>query len=173
MTIKIRFIASYLSAIIISLVSILMILSIVLYVTVGKVPGVTDIYKMLTTQRSLTKAEEDAYLKLDHLLKKSPERMNPNENKELMLTIETIEQSGLEIALRKNNDFPYYSEDLVEKSLKVHALDYELNNFKPVGTIDNAGRLYHYLKKDFQFLDGANGSFIILKRESTLLEFFT
>ncbi|MBP2966911.1 hypothetical protein, partial [Acinetobacter baumannii] len=54
-----------------------------------------------------------------------------------------------------------------------HALDYELNNFTPIGTVDNANRLFHYLKKDYQFLDGTKGSFIILKRESTLLEFFT
>lgn len=173
MTIKKRFMASYLSAIIISLVSVVIILSIVLYVTIGKVPSMTDIYKMLTTQRSLTKNEEDAYLKLDNLLKKSPERMNINNNEDLLSIIQSIEDTGLEVALRKENDFPYYSKDLIEKSLKVHALDYELNNFKPVGTLDNAGRLYHYLKKDFQFLDGTNGSFIILKRESTLLEFFT
>lgn len=173
MTIKKRFMASYLSAIIISLVSVLVILSIVLYVTVGKVPSLTDVYKMLTTQRSLTKEEEEAYLKIDNLLKKSPERMKINNNEELTSIIQSIEETGLEVALRKENDFPYYSEGLIEKSLKVHALDYELNNFKPVGTLDNAGRLYHYLKKDFQFLDGDRGSFIILKRESTLLEFFT
>lgn len=173
MTIKKRFIISYLSAIAISLISVILILSITLYVTVGKVPKVEDVYKMLTTQRSLTKEEEEAYLQLDSLLKKSPERMNPENNEALADVITSIEATGLEVALRKKNDYTYFSDDLIEKSLIVHALDYELNNFKPVGTIDNAGRLYHYLKKDFEYLDGTTGSFIILKRESTLLEFFT
>ncbi|MDI8174990.1 sensor histidine kinase, partial [Salmonella enterica subsp. enterica serovar Kentucky] len=96
-----------------------------------KVPSLTDVYKMLTTQRSLTKEEEEAYLKIDNLLKKSPERMKINDNEELTSIIQSIEETGLEVALRKENDFPYYSEGLTEKSLKVHSLDYELNNFKP------------------------------------------
>ncbi len=48
-----------------------------------------------------------------------------------------------------------------------------MNNIMPTGTLDNAGRLYHYVKSDFHYLDGSNGSFIVLKRESDLFEFFT
>ena len=74
--------------------------------------------------------------------------------------------------IRKNARFPYYSDNLVEKSLSVHIPNYEMNNIMPTGTLDNAGRLYHYVKSDFHYLDGSNGSFIVLKRES-IFEFFT
>ena len=75
--------------------------------------------------------------------------------------------------IRKNARFPYYSDNLVEKSLSVHIPNYEMNNIMPTGTLDNAGRLYHYVKSDFHYLDGSNGSFIVLKRESSLLNLFT
>ncbi|HPR81412.1 MAG TPA: hypothetical protein PK268_05930 [Enterococcus sp.] len=74
--------------------------------------------------------------------------------------------------IRKNQAFTYYSSPLVEKSLHTHAPAFELNNFEHSGTIDNNGRFFHYIKNDFQYLDGSKSSFIILKRESTLFEFF-
>ena len=94
-------------------------------------------------------------------------------SKELKETIQTIEAKGLSVIIRKNARFPYYSDNLVEKSLSVHIPNYEMNNIMPTGTLDNAGRLYHYVKSDFHYLDGSNGSFIVLKRESSLFEFFT
>lgn len=172
-SIKTRFITSYLSAIFITITTIVMIIAFIFYITVGKVPNISDTYKLLTMQRSLTYEEEQAYFKLNELVKKSPEKMNPTNNDELFRIIKLIEKNGLDIVLKKNNDFTYYSQDLVEKSLRAHTIEYELNNFKPIGTLDNNGRLYHYLKQDFLFIDGSRGSFIILKRESNLLEFFT
>ena len=41
--------------------------------------------------------------------------------------------------IRKNARFPYYSDNLVEKSLSVHIPNYEMNNIMPTGTLDNAG----------------------------------
>ncbi|MGG5318563.1 hypothetical protein IGI49_004333 [Enterococcus sp. AZ071] len=173
MTIKRRFFISYISAIIITLSAVLIVLSLAFYITSGTVPSVPQAYKMMTKQRPLTQTEEESYITLDKLVKRSPELLTLPMNSELSEAIHSIENKGLEVVIRKNASFPYYSKDLVEKSLIVHSPDYEMNNFMPTGTLDNAGRLYHYVKSDFQYLDGSKGSFIILKRESNLFEFIT
>lgn len=173
MTIKKRFLISYLSAFIISIGSLLLILSLVFYITLNKIPSVTEVYKMITKQRALTKEEEDSFIALDRFVKKSPDLLSTPFNEDILATIQSIEKKGLEVVIRKNTQFPYYSSDLVEKSLIAHSPDYEINNFTPAGTLDNAGRLFHYIKLDFKYLDGSSGSFIILKRESNLFEFFT
>lgn len=173
MTIKKRFLISYLSAFIISISSLLLILSLVFYLTLNKIPSVTEVYKMITKQRALTIEEEESFIALDRIVKKSPDLLNTPLSEEVLTTIHSIEEKGLEVIIRKNKQFSYYSSNLVEKSLIAHSPDYELNNFTPAGTLDNAGRLFHYIKLDFKYLDGSSGSFIILKRESNLFEFFT
>lgn len=173
MTIKKRFLISYLSAFIISISSLLLILSLVFYLTLNKIPSVTEVYKMITKQRALTIEEEESFIALDRIVKKSPDLLNTPLSEEILATIHSIEKKGLEVVIRKNKQFSYYSSNLVEKSLIAHSPDYELNNFTPAGTLDNAGRLFHYIKLDFKYLDGSSGSFIILKRESNLFEFFT
>lgn len=173
MTIKRRFLGAYVSAIIITLTAIIGILALSSYTTLGQVPSLTQAYKMLTQQRQLTKAETSSYAKLDYFLKKSPTLLEKPFDKQVNQAIEQIQAKGLLVVIRKNQDFPYYSSELVEKSLHVHAPKYEMNNLKPTGTIDNAGRLYRYLKADFYYSDGSKGSFFILKRESNLFEFFT
>lgn len=173
MTIKKRFMYSYISAIMITMASLFLIISLVFYVALGKVPNITTIYKMITTQRSLTMDEKNSYLGLDHLIQENPDQLMLPLADNVTQLIKTIEEKNLYVVIRKGDDFSYYSDGLVEKSLKVHAPDYEINNFEPVGTLDNAGRMYHYIKSDFLYKDGKYGSMIILKRESNLLEFFT
>lgn len=173
MTIKRRFFISYISAIAITFSAILIVLSLAFYVTSSTVPSLPQAYKMMTKLRPLTKDEEASYITLDKLVKRSPQLLNPPLNADLKEAIKKIEAKGLNVVIRKNDGFPYYSKELVEKSLIVHSPPYEMNNFMPTGTLDNDGRLYHYVKSDFQYLDGTKGSFIILKRESNLFEFIT
>lgn len=172
MTIKKRFLFSYLSAILITVGSLLLIFSFISYTTLGEVPSISKIYRILTTQRPLTSEEKESYMKMNQLLQKSPQLLEEPFNNELQTLIQQIEQKQLNVVIRKNQEFTYYSSPLVEKSLHAHAPAFELNNFEPTGTIDNNGRFFHYIKNDFQYLDGSKGSFIILKRESTLFEFF-
>jgi len=148
-------------------------MSLIFYVALGKVPNITTIYKMITTQRSLTVDEKNSYLSLYNLVSENPDQLELPLSDEVAKLIQTIEEKNLYVVIRKEENFPYYSKGLVEKSLKVHAPVYELNNFEPIGTLDNAGKLYHYIKSDFSYNDGKYGSIIILKRESNLLEFFT
>lgn len=173
MTIKKRFIYSYISAIAITIASFFLIVSLTFYVALGKVPNITTIYKMITTQRSLTADEKNSYLGLYNIVQENPEQLKLPLNDRVTKLIKTIEEKNLYVVIRKEQNFSYYSNGLVEKSLQVHAPNYELNNFEPIGTLDNAGKMYHYIKSDFLYDDGKLGSIIVLKRESNLLEFFT
>ncbi len=51
MTIKHRFITTYISAIAVTLVSVFLIFSVVSYSTLGKIPSIKNIYSMLTTNQ--------------------------------------------------------------------------------------------------------------------------
>ncbi|KAF1305063.1 sensor histidine kinase [Candidatus Enterococcus willemsii] len=172
MTIKKRFLISYLSAILITLGSIFLIFAIISYTTLGEVPSFPRIYRILTTQRPLTEAESESYTAMNSYLEESSEQLELPLNQELLKTIKEIEQNNLNVVLRKDEAFTYYSNLLVEKSLQAHAPAFDLHNFEPTGTIDNNGHFFHYVKKDFRYADGAKGSFVILKRESNLIEFF-
>lgn len=172
MTIKKRFLISYLSAILITLSSIFLIFAIISYTTLGEVPTFPRIYRILTTQRPLTETESKSYTAMNDFLQESTEQLEIPLNQETLKTIKEIEQNNLNVVLRKDDAFTYYSTQLVEKSLQAHAPAFDLHNFEPTGTIDNDGHFFHYVKKDFRYADGSKGSFIILKRESNLIEFF-
>ncbi|AQP53392.1 two-component sensor histidine kinase [Vagococcus penaei] len=172
MTIKKRIILSYFSGILITLSSLMLITALITYMTLGRVPSIQEVYKVLTTQRSLSIEERDSYAELNYFVQKSPDFFNVPLKVDIIKNIHEIEDRGLDVVIRKNNEFIYFSNSLVKKSLEVHSPDYELLNFEPIGTLDNAGRLFHYVKHDFQHLDGSKGSIIILKRESNFFEFF-
>lgn len=61
MTIKMRFLISYLGGIIVTLLSLFLISSITLFVVTGSVPSPNNLYKMITRERSLSLEEEGAF----------------------------------------------------------------------------------------------------------------
>ena len=172
MSIKRRFLFASISTILITLFSILIIYSFVSYSSLQEIPSLSQIYRILTTQRSLSEDEIESFELLSTYVNKSPNLLEAPLSEDLIETLNYIETKNLNIAIRKNNDFTYFSDNLREQSLVFHAPEYDLNNFEPSGTLDNNGRFFHYVKNDFKYLDGTKGSFIILKRESNLFEFF-
>lgn len=171
MTIKMRFLISYLGGIIVTLLSLFLISSITLYVVTGSVPSPNNLYKMITRERSLSLEEEGAFLELRLLAKNEPDSLNNLENPELVKIIQEIEQLNLAVVIRQGEDISYYSNGLVEKSLLAHFPIYEPNNLKVNGTIDNAGRLYRYMKFDFKDSGQRANSVMVLKKENTFVEF--
>ena len=69
MTIKHRFITTYISAIAVTLVSVFLIFSVVSYSTLGKIPSIKNIYSMLTTNQPLSEQEKQSFLTLQTLVK--------------------------------------------------------------------------------------------------------
>lgn len=172
MTIKKRFLISYIGGIAIACLSLFSIISIVFYVTTGKVPTPSGLYKTFTQQRSLSPEEELAYIKLRNIAKSDPDQLLEPTG-ELKKMIQTFEKEALGVVVRKEATIAYYSQDLVEKSLIVHFPQFDANNIETRGTIDNAGRLYRYMKFDFYFSDQVPGSLLVLKKENNFLEFMT
>lgn len=172
MTIKKRFLISYIGGIAIACLSLISIICIGLYVTTGKIPSLGSLYRTFTQQRSLTPEEELAYVKLRNAAKTNPDQLL-HPSKELIKTIEQFEEESLGIVVRKQGEITYFSQDLVEKSLVVHFPPFDANNLETRGTIDNAGRLYRFMKFDFYFSDQVPGSLLVLKQENTILEFMT
>ncbi|WP_430602076.1 hypothetical protein IGJ02_002290 [Enterococcus sp. DIV0724b] len=172
MTIKKRFLISYIGGIAIACVSLVSIICIVFYVTTGKIPSPGTLYKTFTQQRSLSPEEELAYIKLRGIAKSDPDQLLTPSG-ELKDTIQKFEAESLGVVVRKQETIAYYSQELVEKSLVVHFPKFDANNIETRGTIDNAGRLYRYMKFDFYFSDKIPGSLLVLKKENNFLEFMT
>ncbi|WP_429950511.1 sensor histidine kinase [Enterococcus sp. AZ101] len=172
MTIKKRFLISYIGGIAIAFLSLFSIICIVFYVTTGKIPSPATLYKTFTQQRSLSPEEELAYIKLRSIAKSDPDQLL-NPRSELKETISQFESDALGVVIRKQAEIAYYSKELVEKSLIVHFPSFDANNIETRGTIDNAGRLYRYMKFDFYFDNQVPGSLLVLKKENNFLEFMT
>ncbi|WP_274308937.1 sensor histidine kinase [Solibacillus daqui] len=170
MTIKNRFLISYIGGIFIASVSILLILCIAFYVTTGSIPTPKTLYQSFTKQRSLSPEEELAYVELRNIAKSTPDQLI---GEAMLNKLQQLEQLSLGLVIRKDEDILYYSEELVERSLIVHFPDFDTNNIETKGTIDNAGRMYRYIKYDFYYSDQTKGSVLVLKKENSLLEFLT
>ncbi|ATP39832.1 two-component sensor histidine kinase [Solibacillus sp. R5-41] len=170
MTIKNRFLISYIGGIFIASVSILMILCIAFYVTTGTVPTPKTLYQSFTKQRSLTPEEEFAYVELRNIAKSAPDQLLVED---VQNKLKQLEHQSLGLVIRKEENILYYSEELVERSLIVHFPVFDTNNIETKGTVDNAGRMYRYIKFDFYYSDHTKGSILVLKKENNLLEFLT
>ncbi|MGX7244410.1 sensor histidine kinase [Enterococcus quebecensis] len=172
MTIKKRFLISYIGGIAIACLSLVSIICIIFYVTTGKNPTPGTLYRAFTQQRSLSPEEELAYVKLRGIAKTDPDQLLIPRG-ELKKNIRQFESESLGVVVSMDELIAYYSKDLVEKSLVAHFPKFDANNIETRGTIDNAGRLYRYVKFDFYFSDNVPGSLLVLKKENNFLEFMT
>lgn len=170
MTIKNRFLTSYIGGIVIASVSILAILCIVFYVTTGSVPTPKTLYQTFTKQRSLSPEEELAYVELRNIAKTNPDKLI---GEVMQKNLQQIEKESLGVVIRRDEEILYYTQGLVEESLVVHFPSFDTNNIETKGTIDNAGRLYSTIKFDFYYSDQSKGSVLVLKKENSFLEFLT
>lgn len=157
MSIKQRFLASYLGGILIASLSIIAILCIIFYVTTGSVPTPKTLYQTFTKQRSLSPEEEGAYVDLRKTAKENPEALlESNTQKQL----QRFEKEDVGIVISREDQIVYYSKGLVKKSLVVHFPKFDQNNIETKGTIDNSGNLYRYIKFDFIILTKKKEAFL-------------
>lgn len=170
MSIKQRFLASYLGGILIASISIVAILCIVFYVTTGSVPTPKTLYQTFTKQRLLSPEEEGAYVDLRKTAKENPEALLDSKTQN---QLQRFEKEDVGIVISRENQIVYYSKGLVEKSLVVHFPKFDQNNIETKGTIDNSGNLYRYIKFDFYYPNEEKGSVLVLKKENSFLEFLT
>ncbi|MBC6314076.1 sensor histidine kinase [Listeria grandensis] len=162
MSIKMRFMLSYIAVIILTGTFLMSTLLLGFYALTGASPG--QLYKSATLQRPLSTDEENAFLELKMLAKNMPDNLLEYQN------FKGLEKSDVQVVVRKNDAIVYSSADLSKKSLLVHMPDYELNNLNMRGTLDNQGDLFRYIKFDYTYSDGAMGSVMVLQPENSYTE---
>ncbi|MBC2364287.1 sensor histidine kinase [Listeria booriae] len=162
MSIKMRFMLSYIAVILLTGVFLISAFVLGVCTLTGASPG--QLYKSATLQRPLSTDEENAFLELKMLAKKTPDKLLQYQN------FEKLENSGIQVVVRKNDTIVYSSSELSKKSLLVHMPEYELNNLNMRGTIDNQGDLFRYIKFDFLYSEGSHGSVMVLQPENSYTE---
>lgn len=172
MTIKKRFYITYLGGIFVAAVSLLSVILISIYLVTGITPSPVNLYKLAARERPLSEEEQTTFVEMRSLAKRSPDLFQSVSQNQLFTFIQEIEKQNLAVVIRKEGKVVYYSDGLVKKSLLAHFPEYEADNLKTKGTIDNAGQLYRYTKFDFQTTDQQPIGFLILKKESNFSEFF-
>lgn len=162
MSIKMRFMLSYIAVILLTGVFLISAFVLGVCTLTGASPG--QLYKSATLQRPLSTDEENAFLELKMLAKNTPDKLLQYQN------FEKLENSGIQVVVRKNDTIVYSSSELSKKSLLVHMPEYELNNLNMRGTIDNQGDLFRYIKFDFLYSEGSHGSVMVLQSENSYTE---
>ncbi|MBC2066528.1 sensor histidine kinase [Listeria booriae] len=162
MSIKMRFMLSYIAVILLTGVFLISAFVLGVCTLTGASPG--QLYKSATLQRPLSTDEENAFLELKMLAKNTPDKLLQYQN------FEKLENSGIQVVVRKNDTIVYSSSELSKKSLLVHMPEYELNNLNMRGTIDNQGDLFRYIKFDFLYSEGSHGSVMVLQPENSYTE---
>lgn len=162
MSIKMRFMLSYIAVILLTGVFLISAFVLGVCTITGASPG--QLYKSATLQRPLSTGEENAFLELKILAKNTPDKLLQYQN------FEKLENSGIQVVVRKNDTIVYSSTELSKKSLLVHMPEYEINNLNMRGTIDNQGDLFRYIKFDFLYSDGSHGSVMVLQPENSYTE---
>ncbi|MBC1793669.1 sensor histidine kinase [Listeria booriae] len=162
MSIKMRFMLSYIAVILLTGVFLISAFVLGVCTLTGASPG--QLYKSATLQRPLSTDEENAFLELKMLAKNTPDKLLQYQN------FEKLENSGIQVVVRKNDTIVYSSSELSKKSLLVHMPEYEINNLNMRGTIDNQGDLFRYIKFDFLYSEGSHGSVMVLQPENSYTE---
>jgi histidine kinase len=164
MSIKTRFLLSYIGVIIISIVLFLVLGFLFLFAITGDLRSIEHFYKKSYVQTPLTKAEESAFTDLMYMAKKDQQELF-NEEK-----LKDIESDSIEIMVKKDSDIVYASPTLNEKALLESLPDFEATNINTRNTMKIEDAVYTYVKFDFYFSDKDKGSVFVLRKVNAYLE---
>ncbi|MEH7350653.1 sensor histidine kinase [Gottfriedia acidiceleris] len=164
MSIKMRFLLSYIGVILFSITLLLAAGFLIIFAITGDVRSVENLYKKTYVQKPLTTVEESVFLDLKLLAKHNPNQvLNKQE-------IKRIEQKNIGIVVRKGKNVEYAS-PLLDKKALIHALPgFEATNINTRDTIKVNDLFFTYVKFDFYFPDQSQGSIFVLKKASTYTE---
>ncbi|MED4452272.1 HAMP domain-containing sensor histidine kinase [Metabacillus fastidiosus] len=164
MSIKTRFLLSYVGVIIISIILLLAAVFLIIFTITGDIKAVEQFYKKSYTQKPLTAAEESAFLDLKLLAKnKSPLLLEEEE-------LKRIEKKNIPIVVRKGSDIKYASSVLHKEVLAASLPKFEETNINTRDTIKIDDLFFTYVKFDFHFSDNSEGSIFVLRKVSSYAE---
>ncbi|MED3573116.1 HAMP domain-containing sensor histidine kinase [Cytobacillus praedii] len=164
MSIKTRFLLSYIGVIIISIALLLAATFLIIFSITGDLKSIEHFYKNTYVQKPLTAEEENAFLDLKLLAKHSPEKLLDQG------AIEQINQKGISIVVRKDSKITYISPSYRGNNLQHELPPFEETNINTRDTIKVGSLFYTYVKFDFRFSDNEKGSIFVLRKVSSYAE---
>ncbi|UOE56031.1 sensor histidine kinase [Cytobacillus oceanisediminis] len=164
MSIKMRFLLSYIGVILFSITLLLAAGFLIIFAITGDVRSIEHLYKKSYIQKPLTTVEESVFLDLKLFAKNNPKQLlNEKELKK-------IEQEDIEIVVRKGTEVEYASPDLNKQALVKSLPGFEETNINTRDTIKLNDYLFTYVKFDFYFPDKREGSVFVLRKASSSAE---
>ncbi|MFE4238263.1 sensor histidine kinase [Peribacillus butanolivorans] len=164
MSIKTRFLLSYVGVILFSITLLLAAGFLIIIAITGDIKSIEYFYKKSYVQKPLTTIEESAFLDLKLLAKNNPTQLLNEEQ------LKKIEQKDIEIVVRKDTNIEYASPSLDKQVLVKSLPGFEETNINTRDTIKIEDFFFTYVKFDFYFLDKSKGSIFVLRKASSYAE---
>ncbi|XZF77783.1 sensor histidine kinase [Bacillus sp. AL-1R] len=164
MSIKMRFLLSYIGVILFSITLLLAAGFLIIFAITGDVKSVENLYKKTYVQKPLTTVEESVFLDLKLLAKHNPNQLLNRQE------LKSIEHKNIGIVVRKGTNIEYASTALDKKGLEQALPGFEATNINTRDTIKIKDLFFTYVKFDFYFPDQSQGSIFVLKKASSYTE---
>lgn len=163
MSIKTRFLFSYIAVILVSITLILVAGFLIVFSITGDLEAVKNFYKSSYIQKPLTPEEENAYLELKSAAKQHQSQLLDES------FVSAIEKEGVKIVVRKGETLSYASNVFESVSLKEALPKFESANINSRGTTELGDTFYRYVKFGFLFSSGRRGKYICIKKQSSFV----
>ncbi|MGR5999446.1 sensor histidine kinase [Bacillus cereus] len=164
MSIKTRFLFSYIAVILVSITLILVAGFLIVFSITGDLEAVKNFYKSSYIQKPLTPEEENAYLELKSAAKQHQSQLLDES------FVSAIEKEGVKIVVRKGETLSYASNVFESVFLKEALPKFESANINSRGTTELGDTFYRYVKFDFYFSQEEEGSIFVLKKQSSFVD---
>ncbi|GAB6415421.1 HAMP domain-containing sensor histidine kinase [Bacillus luti] len=164
MSIKTRFLFSYIAVILVSITLILVAGFLIVFSITGDLESVKNFYKSSYIQKPLTQEEENAYLELKLAAKQHQSQLLDES------FISSIEKEDVKIAVRKGDSISYASKEFESSTLTEALPKFESANINSRGTTELGDTFYRYVKFDFYFPQKEEGSIFVLKKQSSFVD---
>ncbi|UOY91859.1 HAMP domain-containing histidine kinase [Ectobacillus sp. JY-23] len=162
MSIKTKFLLSYIVVICISIILMFAAGFLILFTITGDAKSVKYFYKNSHINKPLSAAEESAYLDLKFLAKHTPNEL---------LDMKHVEnRPSVEVVIRKGHNVTYASSPLNRNAVSKALPDFEEGNIRIRDTMQVNDTFYTYVKFDFFFPDNEEGSIFVLRKISSYTE---
>ncbi|WP_340373693.1 HAMP domain-containing sensor histidine kinase [Peribacillus sp. FSL E2-0218] len=164
MSIKTRFLLSYVGVILFSIALLLVAGFLIIFAITGDANSIENFYKKSYVQKPLTNVEETAFLDLKLLAKHKPEQLLKVEQ------LKEIKQKDIDIVVRKDSKIEFTSLSFNYQVLGRSLPGFEETNINTRDTIKIDDFFYTYVKFDFYFSDKSQGSIFVLRKVSSSAE---
>ena len=164
MSIKTRFLFSYIAVILVSITLILVAGFLIVFSITGDLEAVKNFYKSSYIQKPLTPEEENAYLELKLAAKQHQSQLLDES------FVSSLEKEGVKIVVRKGETISYATKVFESVALKEALPKFESANINSRGTTELGDTFYRYVKFDFYFPEKEEGSIFVLKKQSSFVD---